>query len=208
MTPHRKANHIPFHVCFLPALGPGIPALRPDGERRTADTSVSRRNLQYPTFYGEHRVPLRNTPSVDLNQLVVARPKIACQRTSSRRFACARRDRSKFLTSVLVLSGDVSCVQYSADRSRARGRSTGILCAMFRRRNILNKNNAPHRTEMPGLSTVAAYISATWPAWRGRKRPKATSHSSPASMREQRAAGLPTTTNHQPKCSASFSRRS
>src|SRR5438445_453610 len=45
-------------------------------------------------------------------------------------------------------SGVVSCVQYSADRSRARGRSTGKICGTFLRRNNLSKNNRKGRTEM------------------------------------------------------------
>lgn len=106
--------------------------------------------------------------------------------------------------------GGFPCVQYSVDRLRARERSTGILCAMFRTRNKLNKNKANPRTEMSGpsrASTAAASISAISRAWPGRTRPKATSHLLLASMRELRAAGLLTTTNHRPRRLASSSRR-
>jgi len=125
------------------------------------------------------------------------------------RCGCSRADGSRFLTSVLVaFVGGLSCVQYSADHSRVRGRSTGSSRALFRKWNNPNRNNARSRTEMSARSTAAASISATSPAWHGRSRPNRTSHSLPASIRAPRAAGSPTITNHPQKCSASFSPRS
>jgi hypothetical protein len=115
------------------------------------------------------------------------------------------------LTSCSVVLGRSSCVQYLADRSRERGRSTGILCGAFRRRNKMNKISGKTRTKVSvqhRAATASAFALPTWHAWRGRKRRNRTSHTSPASMRARHADGSPTITNRRPRCLASFSRRS
>jgi hypothetical protein len=101
-----------------------------------------------------------------------------------------------------------SCVLCTAVPKLERRESTDKFCGELPTPKYLNENNLKGRTEMSVASTASESALPIWRQWLSPSRQKQTWRFLLASMHEQLAAGLLTTTSLLPKLSASSSAKS
>lgn len=106
------------------------------------------------------------------------------------------------------VGGSGVCGEYLADRSRAPEGLTVRKHGRHQQTKIINKFKKEARTDLSAASTVGGSTSRILPAWHGRRRPRPTLLSSPATRLGPVAVGLQTTPNLRPKHWPRFSLRS